>query len=173
MNTDERREQILYTLKQTNTPITGSELANIFKVSRQIIVGDITVLRASGHNIFATPRGYLLPHDQAKEEQLATIACQHNDDNLQTELEIIIDNGGKVRDVIVEHPLYGEILLIQTMFYCLNNYFVLTFLLSLSIFFRRHENIHKVDEAFYYLCLAQNLWQPNIYFSLFITFPYK
>ena len=101
MNTDERREQILYTLKQTNTPITGSELANIFKVSRQIIVGDITVLRASGHNIFATPRGYLLPHDQAKEEQLATIACQHNDDNLQTELEIIIDNGGKVRDVIV------------------------------------------------------------------------
>ena len=51
MNTDERREQILYTLKQTNTPITGSELANIFKVSRQIIVGDITVLRASGHNI--------------------------------------------------------------------------------------------------------------------------
>ena len=61
MNTDERREQILYTLKQTNTPITGSELANIFKVSRQIIVGDITVLRASGHNIFATPRGYLLP----------------------------------------------------------------------------------------------------------------
>ena len=41
--------------------------------------------------------------------QLATIACQHNDDNLQTELEIIIDNGGKVRDVIVEHPLYGEI----------------------------------------------------------------
>lgn len=109
MNTDERREQILYTLKQTSTPITGSELANIFKVSRQIIVGDITVLRASGHNIFATPRGYLLPHDQTKEEQLATIACQHNDDNLQTELEIIIDNGGKVRDVIVEHPLYGEI----------------------------------------------------------------
>ena len=109
MNTDERREQILYTLKQTNTPITGSELANIFKVSRQIIVGDITVLRASGHNIFATPTGYLLPHDQAKEERLATIACQHNDDNLQTELEIIIDNGGKVRDVIVEHPLYGEI----------------------------------------------------------------
>ena len=41
MNTDERREQILYTLKQTNTSITGSELANIFKVSRQIIVGDI------------------------------------------------------------------------------------------------------------------------------------
>mgnify|MGYP002224537450 FL=1 len=43
MNTDERREQILYTLRQTSTPITGSELANIFKVSRQIIVGDITV----------------------------------------------------------------------------------------------------------------------------------
>lgn len=109
MNADERRKQILYTLKQSDMPITGSKLANIFKVSRQIIVGDITVLRASGYDIYATPRGYLLPHDYMKKEQLATIACQHNDDNLKTELEIIIDNGGKVRDVIVEHPLYGEI----------------------------------------------------------------
>lgn len=80
MNADERRKQILYTLKQSDMPITGSKLANIFKVSRQIIVGDITVLRASGYDIYATPRGYLLPHDYMKKEQLATIACQHNDE---------------------------------------------------------------------------------------------
>lgn len=111
MNTDERREQILYTLKQTNTPITGSELANIFKVSRQIIVGDITVLRATGHDIYATPRGYILPVKPQNTNLLETICCRHaNDkDSVKKEFEIIVDNGGKVHDVIVDHPLYGEI----------------------------------------------------------------
>lgn len=109
MNTDERREKILQTLKQAQTPLTGSELSSIYKVSRQIIVGDITVLRASGHNIYATPRGYILPQDNKIHQELAIICCKHTDDDLQTELEIIIDNGGKIRDVIVEHPLYGEI----------------------------------------------------------------
>lgn len=109
MNTDERREKILQTLKQAQTPLTGSELSNIYKVSRQIIVGDITVLRASGHDIYATPRGYILPPDSKLHQELAIICCKHTNNNLQQELEIIIDNGGKIRDVIVEHPLYGEI----------------------------------------------------------------
>lgn len=109
MNTNERRKKILQTLKQTQIPLTGSELSNIYKVSRQIIVGDITVLRASGYNIYATPRGYILPQDSKINQELAIICCKHTDDNLQQELEIIVDNGGKIRDVIVEHPLYGEI----------------------------------------------------------------
>lgn len=109
MNTDERRKKILQTLKQASAPLTGSELSNIYKVSRQIIVGDITVLRASGHDIYATPRGYILPQNNKAHQELAIICCKHSDDNLQQELETIIDNGGKIRDVIVEHPLYGEI----------------------------------------------------------------
>lgn len=109
MNTEERRKQILQTLKQAQGPLTGSELSSIFHVSRQIIVGDITILRTAGHDIYATPRGYLLPHKNIIEEKIATICCQHDDLNLQQELEIIIDNGGKLRDVIIDHPVYGEI----------------------------------------------------------------
>ena len=40
---------------------------------------------------------------------VAILACKHDDKLMRRELEIIVDNGGHVRDVIVEHPLYGEI----------------------------------------------------------------
>lgn len=42
-------------------PVSASVLAARFSVSRQIIVGDIALLRAGGLDIAATPRGYLLP----------------------------------------------------------------------------------------------------------------
>lgn len=109
MNAEERRQQILKTLQQQTSPLTGTKLSHKFKVSRQVIVGDITILRASGYNIYATPRGYVIPHEEKHNSILATIYCRHDDTNLQKELEIIIDNGGKVHDVIVEHAVYGEI----------------------------------------------------------------
>ncbi len=109
MNTQRRREKILETLQQANSPITGTELSKQFNVSRQIIVGDITVLRAAGHHIYATPRGYSIPLLPKNLNTLATICCRHDRENLQKELEIIIDNGGKMHEVIVNHPLYGEI----------------------------------------------------------------
>ena len=111
MNTEERRQKILETLIDSKTPLTGTVLANKFQVSRQIIVGDITVLRATGHDIYATPRGYIIPNKPQNCNMLETICCRHaNDkDSVKKEFEIIVDNGGKVHDVIVEHPLYGEI----------------------------------------------------------------
>lgn len=112
MNTKERRETVLRFLKDSCKPITGTELACRLNVSRQIIVGDIGILRAQGTEVYATPQGYMLPSKIDKVERkdmVATITCQHDDKKLQRELEIIVDNGGKVIDVIVEHPLYGEI----------------------------------------------------------------
>lgn len=109
MNTQERRKKILETLHSNDTPITGTELSQQFKVSRQIIVGDITVLRAQGHDIYATPRGYIIPVRPKNINTLATICCRHDNQNLKHELEIIVDNGGKMHDVIVDHPVYGEI----------------------------------------------------------------
>lgn len=109
MNAEERRQQILKTLKQQTAPITGTKLSHKFKVSRQVIVGDITILRASGNDIYATPRGYIIPQEEKSNSLLATIYCRHDDKDLIKELEIIVDNGGKVHDVIVEHPVYGEI----------------------------------------------------------------
>ena len=110
MNTEERRKQLLERLEHTDKPLTGSLLAKEFDVSRQIIVGDIGIIRAMGKNIYATPRGYIIPSTQTKGKGImATIACRHDAVGLKAELETIVDNGGFVRDVIVEHPLYGEL----------------------------------------------------------------
>jgi hypothetical protein len=109
MDAKERRNQLVDKLKKTGTPVTGSALAQELGVSRQVVVGDIAILRAAGVEIYATPQGYLLPAAKSQSVKTAKIACHHGWDKLADELTIIIDNGGKVLDVIVEHPLYGEL----------------------------------------------------------------
>ena len=109
MNTEERREKVLQRLVTSSIPVTGTALSKEFNVSRQIIVGDIGIIRAMGTQVYATPRGYVIPDHSETQKLIAMIACQHDNDGLARELEIIIDNGGKVCDVCVEHPLYGEI----------------------------------------------------------------
>ncbi len=108
MQSDDRRDKILSILKESKKPLTGSQLSKKLGVSRQIIVQDIALLRATGINIFATPQGYILPKEEDN-KMIKVIACRHDQKNTKKELEIIVDNGGKVIDVIVEHPLYGEI----------------------------------------------------------------
>ena len=108
MNATQRREIILSMLTQTNQPLSASTIAKECGVSRQIIVGDIALLRASGEEISATPRGYvLLRHEQNFFRK--TIACCHHDEMMVQELYIVVDNGGAVLDVTVEHPVYGQI----------------------------------------------------------------
>lgn len=111
MNTNERREILRKKLAESVKPMTGTALANELGVSRQVIVGDIGILRAMGIKVYATPQGYVIPNqiDTESEALIATIACSHDKQGVAKELEIIVDNGGKIRDVIVEHPLYGEI----------------------------------------------------------------
>ncbi|SHI86231.1 transcription repressor NadR [Lutispora thermophila] len=108
MIADERREKILSILKDRSVPLTGTDLSKLTGVSRQVIVQDIAILRARGLNIIATPQGYLLMKD-LKNRMRKIIACCHDKMGMRKELEIIVDNGGKVIDVIVEHSLYGEI----------------------------------------------------------------
>lgn len=105
---DERREKILSILSDRSAPLTGADLSKITGVSRQVIVQDIAILRAKGLNIIATPQGYLLMRDGSY-RMSKVIACCHDKKGMRKELEIIVDNGGKVIDVIVEHSLYGEI----------------------------------------------------------------
>lgn len=110
MDTQERRKKLLTRLQSAHEPLTGSQLAKEFSVSRQIIVGDISVIRAMGMLVYATPRGYVLPEQPAQKFGIVTtIPSKHSGENMRRELEIIVDNGGHVRDVIIEHPLYGEI----------------------------------------------------------------
>ncbi|MEG0842405.1 MAG: transcription repressor NadR [Erysipelotrichaceae bacterium] len=108
MDTNKRRVQIMKIIKESDKPVSATFLANMFEVSRQSVVGDIALLRASGKAIIATPRGYLCE----KESQNCirkTIAVVHSEDELAKEIYTIIDLGGEIIDVIVEHPLYGEL----------------------------------------------------------------
>lgn len=110
MDAWERRDKILSTLNKNKKPIKGTELSKIFKVSRQVIVQDIALLRARGEDILATPQGYIVPKVYKEDKLTKKIVCKHNGyDEIEDELRTIVDLGGKVVDVVVEHPLYGEI----------------------------------------------------------------
>ncbi len=105
---EERRKQILEILSSSQDPVTASSLAARFGISRQVIVGDIAILRASGHFITPTPSGYTAG-EKSEAENISVIACRHNVKDTRKELYAIVDNGGHVLDVTVEHPIYGEI----------------------------------------------------------------
>ncbi|MFB4163766.1 transcription repressor NadR [Alteribacillus sp. JSM 102045] len=108
---NKRREMILEWLSDAVHPITGSELALKTKVSRQVIVQDISLLKAKNHPIIATSQGYLLMNKQQNASIKKQIACFHSSDTSVTEeeLNIIVDHGATVRDVSIEHPLYGDL----------------------------------------------------------------
>jgi uncharacterized protein len=103
-----RRRHILAWMQEHCGPVRGGELARRLKVSRQCLVQDIAILRASGTEIVATPRGYHLPEIVPRAYR-ETLACKHPPSRTAEELTILVDHGVKVLDVIVEHPLYGEI----------------------------------------------------------------
>ncbi|CDC69257.1 MULTISPECIES: transcription repressor NadR [environmental samples] len=107
MQAEERRRAILDRLRNADAPVSAAALARRFSVSRQIIVGDIALLRASGADISATPRGYvILP---AATGLVRRVAVQHGPDGMEAELNAMVDQGCTVVDVIVEHPLYGQL----------------------------------------------------------------
>ncbi len=101
---EERREIIAQTLT-ADQAISATTLAGKFSVSRQIIVGDIALLRAAGMDIVATPRGYKLGESSGL---LRTVAAIHTPEQTEEELLTMVDNGCTVIDVVVEHPLYGQ-----------------------------------------------------------------
>lgn len=107
MDAQERRQAVARQLEQAEGPVSASVLARTFSVSRQIIVGDIALLRASGMNIAATPRGYLLPREAVG--LVRTVATRHRADQMEAELNAIVDQGCTVVDVIVDHPIYGQL----------------------------------------------------------------
>jgi len=107
---DERRELILTWLKERNAPITGGELAAKTNVSRQVIVQDISLLKAKNLPIIATSQGYLFLHQQTSEQTVKrVIAVSHTPEQTIEELCLIVDHGVTIKDVIVEHPVYGDL----------------------------------------------------------------
>ena len=105
MNGIERRNEICRILAESETPVSAAALAAKFSVSRQVIVGDIALIRASGTEVSATARGYVLP--QEEQGITCTVACIHGSEGIEKELQIVVDNGCSALDVMVEHPVYG------------------------------------------------------------------
>ena len=101
-------ECILTRLSGAQNPVSASALAAELGVSRQIVVGDVALLRAGGAQIDATPRGYQL--HPAEKGYTGILACVHRtEDEMRRELYTIVDQGGVAVDVAVENSLYGEI----------------------------------------------------------------
>lgn len=108
MGSKERRDEIIKLLTQSNIPLKGIYLAEKFGVTRQVIVKDIAILRGKESNIIATPDGYMM-NNMNNSRVRSIIAVSHDEDDTLKELEIVVRYGGIIEDVIVEHPIYGEI----------------------------------------------------------------
>lgn len=106
MKAEERREKIIEIIKNSKQPIPAKTLALKFGVSRQIIVQDITVLRASFDGIIATNRGYMLEREQGVFREFKV---KHGYERTKEELTIIVDNGGIVKNVSISHTVYNRV----------------------------------------------------------------
>ncbi|KUP06950.1 transcriptional regulator [Bacillus coahuilensis m2-6] len=107
---EERRAFILDKLKQSAEPLTGKELSLLTNVSRQVVVNDITLLKARNIPIIATSQGYLyLQQDLHTPLFEKTVPCLHGPERTKEELELLVDLGVTVKDVIIEHPVYGDL----------------------------------------------------------------
>lgn len=135
MASAERREALLAELEAAPAPLSGSALAKRLGVSRQVIVGDVGWLRAKGHEIIPTSRGYVLARPagaqpargdggQGVETPAATVQAPvpssraaarrviklcHTVEQTTDELFTVLENGGGVADVSVSHRAYGTI----------------------------------------------------------------
>ena len=107
MTTAQRREEILALLNQADAPIAAKDLAARFGVSRQVIVQDLAVIRASQPNIISTNRGYIL--QQQETGCLREFKVRHTPEQAGQELNLIVDHGGRVKNISISHRVYGRI----------------------------------------------------------------
>lgn len=121
-----RREEIIRILENSDEPISGQDLANRFGVSRQVIVQDIALIRASNKNVLSTNRGYLLYQPEKESKPKRAIEVCHSDDEIEDELTTIIDFGGTILDVVIYHEVYGQI--------------------SVDLFLRNHQEVKEFME---------------------------
>ena len=110
MTGEERRNKLLQLLKEQGTPLSGSDLAKRFRVSRQVIVQDIALMRAENYAILSTNKGYIYrAKTTAPTQPMRVFYVRHNTAQVLEEFTIVLELGGKVLDVAVEHALYGQI----------------------------------------------------------------
>lgn len=106
---DERREKLLALLLRSDEPISGAKIGEIYHVSRQVVVQDIALLRSKGHSILSTPRGYVYEKETTNQNKRRIVKVCHSDKQAEEELSTIVDLGGVVLDVMVNHRTYGKV----------------------------------------------------------------
>ncbi len=101
----QRRKKILEMLGQSSTPLSGGALGRAVGVSRRWWCR-ISRFCVPGHPVLATARGYVLevPHQT---ERLFKMC--HTTEQTREELNTIVDLGGEVLDVMVNHRIYGKV----------------------------------------------------------------
>lgn len=104
MTGKERREKIIHILGKSVQPVSGSALAKELGVSRQVVVTDMALLRASDVSILSTNKGYLLLKEN---ETTRVFKVHHTLEDARNEMNLIVDCGGKLEDVFVYHRIYG------------------------------------------------------------------
>ena len=107
--TKDRKESLIQLLKEAQKSMNGQSLAEYFHVTRQIIVQDIAVLRANGAPILSTNRGYIYKENKANPFVHKLFKVKHKEEDMEPELLAIVDNGGRVQNILIDHPVYGEI----------------------------------------------------------------
>ena len=106
MKAPERRKAIINALITEQKPISGGRFSKELGVSRQIIVQDVSILKAEGYDIISTHYGYLL-HSTPLCERVFKL--HHSTENTEEELCTIVDLGGTIVDVFVWHKVYGKV----------------------------------------------------------------
>ncbi|HHK0186645.1 TPA: HTH domain-containing protein, partial [Streptococcus pyogenes] len=60
MKAEDRRQKIIECLNSEQKAVSATRLGKLLGVSRQVIVGDIALLRAQQIDIISTPKGYIM-----------------------------------------------------------------------------------------------------------------
>ena len=105
---DARRERVISALAAAEAPLSGAALAEACGVSRQVIVQDVALLRERGEKIVSTNRGYVLARPE-RPRPSRLFKCRHTAGETADELTCIVDIGGCVDDVFVNHRVYGKV----------------------------------------------------------------
>ena len=104
-----RKQELLALLKGAKESMNEQSLAEHFGVTRQIIVQDIALLRADGAQIISTNRGYIYKSSDDNSYVHRLFKVNHKVSDMEDELLAIVDNGGRIQNIMIDHPVYGEI----------------------------------------------------------------
>ena len=106
-----RRKKIMEILNQEERPVSGTELAKRVGVSRQVVVQDVALMRAEQEEIMSTNKGYVIRRQSdGKGSGFIRVFCEnHTTEDTLSELQTIVDYGGRLLDVFIEHEVYGQI----------------------------------------------------------------